>query len=88
VSGIPRTIWKYNARYHLALEHGAIDGFQDELSESLQHCRDQFIIDIQISKAEEKDMRIPETNTAEYRRRYNVPETDSLQDMINENRKM
>jgi hypothetical protein len=78
-SGTPRTIWKYNARYHIALEHADMTETAGSLPKG---CLEQFMLDIHIRKDEERSLKIPADNTTRYRDRNNVLGSESLLEMI------
>ena len=68
VSGDPLTIWKYNALYHLISEHSS--GSTPPLIPG------QLLVQMFITKEEEKALGISEHNTVDWRRENNIPDTD------------
>jgi hypothetical protein len=71
VSRQPQTIWKYNAMYHLTQEH-SIGGTSPPIP-------GQFLIQIFISKEEEKALGIPEQATIGWRKQNNIPDSDGVE---------
>ena len=60
-AGKPQTIWKYNAIYHMAIAHATSSGNQPH------SISGQMLIDIHITKEEDKKLKIPIENTLVYR---------------------
>ena len=73
---VPQTIWKYNALFHLASEHST--GTTPPL------ITGQLLVDIFVSKEEEKVLKIGEEVTDLYRMDHNIPDTDGLSEMREE----
>jgi hypothetical protein len=71
VSGDPPTIWKYNALYHLISEHSS--GSTPPLIPG------QLLVQMFITKEEEKAIGISEQNTVEWRRKNNIPDSDGIE---------
>ncbi|KAL1727252.1 hypothetical protein EV714DRAFT_217661 [Schizophyllum commune] len=67
-----RTVWKYNAPYHIALEHGTQPDDRCAMPAEL-------IIEIFISRAEEQLLGIEEEVTAEWREENRMPDTDGFE---------
>jgi hypothetical protein len=74
-SGNFRTIWKYNARYHLVSEHSSN-------STALPEIPPQFTIDTFIRRQEEKWMGITAQETDDYREEYRIPDSDDIDVLI------
>jgi hypothetical protein len=76
VSRVPQTIWKYNALFHLASEHST--------GTTPPTIPGQLLVDIFVSKEEEKALKIEEDTTELYRMDHNIPDTDGLLEMREE----
>jgi len=76
ISQVPQTIWKYNALFHLASEHST--------GTTPPTITGQLLVDMFISKEEEKALKIEEEITDLYRKEYNIPDTDGLLEMKEE----
>lgn len=74
-SGSPRSIWKYNAMYHLASEHSSIT------SADLPNDYPSFIVNTFIQKKEESWLGIPEETTLQYRGENEMLNTDAVMDI-------
>lgn len=70
VSGQPQTIWKYNAMYHLIHEHSIGD---------TSPIPGQFLVQIFITKEEERALGIQEQITTKWRRQNNIPDSDGFE---------
>ncbi|KAJ7609680.1 hypothetical protein FB45DRAFT_761958 [Roridomyces roridus] len=70
-SGTPRTIWKYNAIYHLISEHG------DE-NQQIPSIPGQFMVDMFVHRREEAAMGFTAQETAEYRQQNQIPDSDAI----------
>src|ERR1700676_3995633 len=68
VSGDPPTIWKYNALYHLISEHSS--------GSTPPSIPGQLLVQMFITKEEEKALGISEHNTVDWRRQNNIPDSD------------
>ncbi|KAJ7498376.1 hypothetical protein B0H11DRAFT_1856325 [Mycena galericulata] len=78
-SGNPRTIWKYNAIYHLISEH-------TEENKELPAIPAQFTIDTFIRRQEEEWMGITAQETDRYRELNHIPDSDAV-DVMTEGQK-
>ncbi|KAJ7766391.1 hypothetical protein DFH07DRAFT_707196, partial [Mycena maculata] len=67
VSGDPRTIWIYNAAYHLLSDHSD--------NGSLLSLSPEFIVQMFIRKQEESQMGIPEHQTDTWRMDNHIPDS-------------
>lgn len=72
VSGDHQTIWKYNALYHLASEHS-------NENNSPPSIPGELLVQIFISKAEEKGLGITNIATDTWREQYNIPNSDGIE---------
>ena len=70
VSRQPQTIWKYNAMYHLIHEHS--------IGDTSPPIPGQFLVQIFITKEEERALGILEQATTRWRRQDNIPDSDGL----------
>ena len=70
---VPQTIWKYNALFHLASEHST--------GTTPPTITGQLLVDIFVSKEEEKASKFEEEVTDLYRMHHNIPDTDGLLEM-------
>jgi hypothetical protein len=71
VSGDPPTIWKYNALYHLISEHSS--------GSTPPPIPGQLLVQIFITKEEEKALGISEHITVDWRRQNNIPDSDGVE---------
>jgi len=71
VSGDPPTIWKYNALYHLISEHSS--------GSTPPSIPGQLLVQIFITKEEEKALGISEHKTTDWRRQNNIPDSDGIE---------
>ncbi|KAJ6579361.1 hypothetical protein B0H10DRAFT_2198716 [Mycena sp. CBHHK59/15] len=69
VSGDPRTIWKYNAAYHMLSEHNDTD---------LMATAPKFVVGMFIRKEEEARMGIDAEHTASWRNDNRIPDSDVI----------
>ncbi|KAK7471312.1 hypothetical protein VKT23_002721 [Stygiomarasmius scandens] len=72
-SGQPRTIWKYHAMYHIVTEHGTDNGFP--------HIPGELMVNMFISRAEEKLLGIPDDSTSQWRDENEVPSSDFVYEL-------
>ena len=79
VSGNPQTIWKYNALYHLIIEHSN-DGIVPEIPGEL-------LVKMFIHKQEENALGIGEDSIEKWRRENNIPDSDVLALMMGDQQK-
>jgi hypothetical protein len=68
VSGDPPTIWKYNALYRLISEHSS--------GSTPPSIPGQLLVQMFITKEEEKVLGISEHITVDWRRQNNIPDSD------------
>jgi hypothetical protein len=73
VSGDARTIWKYNAAYHVLSEHSDAD---------LIATAPKFIVEMFIRKEEELKMGIDERQTVLWRDLHRIPDSDAIDVLI------
>lgn len=71
ISGVPKTIWKYNAVYHLIAAH-AIDNTWPDIPP-------QMMLDMFISRKEEIKMGIDEEMTMDWRQEHGIPGSDAIE---------
>lgn len=71
VSGQPQTIWKYNAMYHLIHEHS--------IGDTSPPIPGQLLVQIFITKEEERALGIQEQVTTSWRRQNNIPDSDGFE---------
>lgn len=76
-AGTPKTIWKYNALYHIVTEHASPDGSPPVIPP-------QMMIQLFIHQAEEDILGIPETYTHQWRATNDIPGSDDLEIMAKE----
>ncbi|KAF6752932.1 hypothetical protein DFP72DRAFT_814901 [Ephemerocybe angulata] len=69
-SNDPRTVWRYNAAFHLAIEHSG------------QEIPPTLLVNMFITKKEEEAMGIQGDATDDFRGEYNVPDSDGLDAML------
>ena len=74
ISGDPPTIWKYNPLYHLASEHST--------GSTPSAIPGQLLVQIFISKEEERTLGIQEVATNTWREENNIPDSDSFQELL------
>ncbi|KAJ6449180.1 hypothetical protein C8R45DRAFT_1131162 [Mycena sanguinolenta] len=79
-SGNPRTIWKYNARYHIISEH-------TQNNQAHPGLPAQFVIDTFIRRQEEGWMGITVDETRYYRLQNQIPDSDIIDALTAENTK-
>jgi hypothetical protein len=65
------SIWKYNALYHLISEHSS--------GSTPPSIPGQLLVQIFITKEEEKALGISEHNTIDWRRQNNIPDSDGIE---------
>jgi hypothetical protein len=70
-SGDSPTIWKYNTLYHLIIEHSS--------GSTPPSIPEQLLVQIFITKEEEKALDISEHNTIDWRRQNNIPDSDGIE---------
>src|SRR6267154_4062642 len=70
ISQVPQTIWKYNVLFHLASEHST--------GTTPPKITGQLLVNMFVSKEEEKALKIEEEDTDWYRKEHNIPDTDGL----------
>lgn len=73
----PRTIWKYNALFHLLSEHPGEDG-------AMRAVPPKFMVDMHVSRAEERAMKVEDEMTEVWRGEYDVPGSDDVQGAVEE----
>ncbi|KLO09091.1 hypothetical protein SCHPADRAFT_879793 [Schizopora paradoxa] len=73
-SGHPRSVWKYNAVFHVAAEH------EDE-SGSLEDIPVDFLFDMHVKRSEELALGVCDESITQFRDTYNVPASDVIQEM-------
>ncbi|KAF8155394.1 hypothetical protein B0H34DRAFT_849557 [Crassisporium funariophilum] len=78
ISGEPRTIWKYNAMYHLLSEHPA-DGIFGSDSTLLPKIPGAMMVDMFISLKEENFLKVAEAATLKNRQTYTLPGSDDIE---------
>lgn len=80
ISGDLRTIWKYNAIYHILSEHSE-GQYTGSLMENapLPKIPGQMMVDMFISQCEEVLLKILPDCTKEHRQRYGIPNSDDLE---------
>lgn len=71
LSGSRRTIWKYNILFHLASEHVVDD--------TMPAIPPQLMVDMHISKAEERRLGIEDELTMVWREENNIPGSDDIE---------
>ena len=71
VSGDPPTIWKYNALYHLISEHSS--------GSTPPSIPGQLLVQMFITKEEEKALGIAERTTVDWRKQNNIPDSDGVE---------
>ncbi|KAI0066999.1 hypothetical protein BV25DRAFT_1897244 [Artomyces pyxidatus] len=76
MSGQPRTIWKYNAVYHLSTEHAPGDG-----DENLPKFPVEFLVDTFISSKEAELMRVEAAVTRQWRKDNRLADSDDMPEM-------
>lgn len=74
-SGEHRTIWKYNAWYHVLTEHSLVD---DDNSVSLPQVPFEFFLASHISREEEENMGVDVRATSDFREVHGIPTTSEL----------
>ncbi|KIJ92810.1 hypothetical protein K443DRAFT_33511, partial [Laccaria amethystina LaAM-08-1] len=81
ISGEPRTIWKYNAIFHLLTEHAqdsvGMDPNRD--SQKLPKIPGQMIVDMFISREEEEFLKVNAQLTTEDREKHGIPNSDGVE---------
>jgi hypothetical protein len=75
VSGEPQTIWKYNAMYHIITENSLEDNI-------LPPIPPEFMVELFIRQSEEDALGITEAETAEWRSRNQIPDSDVIDAML------
>ena len=80
ISGEPRTIWKYNAIYHLLSEHHP-DGIIDTDSTCLPKVPGAMTVDMFISQKEEMLLKVAAPATLKNRETYNLPGSDAIEEI-------
>lgn len=81
LSGSPQTIWKYNTINHLLTHHADVDPTQS-CKYLTPEIPAQLLIDMFITKQEEKIMSISEAATERWRKENLVPDSDTLLDIV------
>jgi hypothetical protein len=71
VFGDPPTIWKYNVLYHLISEHSS--------GSTPPSIPGQLLVQMFITKEEERALGISEHSTVDWRRQNNIPDSDGVQ---------
>lgn len=74
LSGQLRTVWKYNAFFHLAAEHGPENGV---LPEILPECH----VNTFVTSLEERRMGIDAEATSKMRQELKIPDTEGILEM-------
>ena len=80
ISGEPRTVWKYNAIYHLLGEHPP-DGLFDPSSTCLPKVPGAMAVDMFISQKEENWLKVAAPATLKNREIYTLPGSDSIEEI-------
>jgi hypothetical protein len=82
LSGAPKTIWKYNTTDHLLTHHAEVDHTQS-CKYRAPTIPGQLLIDMFVTKQEEKLMSITEAATDNWRKENNMPASEGLLEIIN-----
>ncbi|KAJ7315740.1 hypothetical protein DFH08DRAFT_820317 [Mycena albidolilacea] len=72
---IPRTIWKYNAMYHVIAEHLTANN-------AIPVLPPEFIGAFFVRRSEEEALGIDAAETAQWRRQHQVPDSDAFDQMF------
>ncbi|KLO07944.1 hypothetical protein SCHPADRAFT_1001296 [Schizopora paradoxa] len=73
-SGDPRTIWKFNAIFHIIAEHA-----EDEYAPVVVPT--ELLFGMHVQRREETALGVCEESTTQYRDRYDVPPSDDFEEM-------
>ncbi|KAJ3767527.1 hypothetical protein FB446DRAFT_651953 [Lentinula raphanica] len=76
--GEQRTFWKYNAMYHMLLEHSSEEAGQEI---SLPEVPLEFILSMFTSRKEETALGVDEHATKDYQETYGLPMSDDLENL-------
>jgi hypothetical protein len=85
LSGSPRTVWKYNVVNHLLTNHADVDPTQSG-KYLIPDIPGQLLIDMFITKQEERLMGIKEAATDLWRTENGIPASDGLQAVVDQER--
>ena len=75
-SGQVKTFWKYNVMYHFVMEHAEIN--------ELPPIPPSFQVETFITSQEESLMGVKKEVTSNWRKQYDIPGTDGLEEMKRE----